>query len=116
MSKLSEYIEMIKNGFKNFDKVYEGIKTNSELNRGNLTQEEKEEIIRRRLICHQCPYMSKNAAELGLYSTHRDDEHCIHCGCNIEFKTACLSCNCGIEAYNEANPDSPLPLKWEKII
>ena len=34
------------------------------------------------------------------------------CGCNKDFKTACLTCNCGIEAHNKNNDDN-LELKWK---
>lgn len=40
-------------------------------------------------ICSKCPLHSK------FHSTPlRPDNHCTDCGCNLEAKTACLSCSC----------------------
>lgn len=40
-------------------------------------------------ICDECPFHSKN------HSTPlRPDAHCTDCGCNLEAKSACLSCGC----------------------
>lgn len=88
---------------------------NVKLEYGSLTEEEQKEIIKRRLICESCPFMSSNAvANPALnYKTDRFDEHCIHCKCNIKLKTADLESNCGIEAYNYDHPDTPMKLKWE---
>jgi hypothetical protein len=39
--------------------------------------------------CSTCPFHSK------FHSTPlRPDNHCTDCGCNLEAKTACLSCSC----------------------
>lgn len=40
---------------------------------------------------------------------------CQPCGCWLEPKSKCLSCNCGIERYNELNPQTPLALKWNAV-
>lgn len=80
-----------------------------------VSEEDREVIIGRRLICSQCPYNSVNAVKLGIYKTERTDPHCIHCGCNIKYKTAALTEDCGISVYNEEHQDNPMPLKWNKI-
>ena len=110
--KIIEYIKLVPKGVKNASKVIEGIKNDYDFVNGNLTKEEAEEIIRRRLICSSCPFMSTNAVRIGVYKTERTDEHCTLCTCNINFKTACLSCNSGIEDHNEKNKENPLDLKW----
>lgn len=110
--KLFEYLKLIPKGIKNADKLIEGIKNDSDFINGKLTKEEAEEIIRRRIICNECPFLSTNAVNNGLYKTDRDDEHCSLCSCNKDWKTACLSCNCGIEEYNKQNPENKIDLKW----
>lgn len=114
MSKLAEYLALIPKGFKNIDKVLEGIVNQVKLEFGTLPQEEQEIIMGRRAICASCPFMSLNAKKLGFYTTDREDEHCTQCGCPIGTRTASLESNCGLETYNEANPETKLPLKWEK--
>ena len=114
MSKLLEYIKLLPKGIANLDKVIEGIKNNIKMEFGTLPSEEVDIIAGRRLICSQCPYMSKNAVKLGIYETDREDEHCMHCGCPISTLTASLESNCGIETYNDEHPDNTKPLKWHK--
>lgn len=113
MSKFLEYVKLLPTVFKNADKIVEGIVTNTKLKLGGLQEHEQDEIIRRRVICAGCPFNSKNAKELGLYAGEREGEFCVNCNCEIDWKTACLTCNCGIEAYNSRNPNNQLPLKWE---
>lgn len=115
MGKLIEYIKLLPKGLKNIDHVVSGMRSQLKLQIGSLSEEDEDTIIGRRLICEQCPYNSKNAVELGLYSTQRVDEHCIHCQCVLLFKTADLTSNCGIEAYNKNNPDNQIELKWKKV-
>lgn len=114
MSKIKEYIKLLPKAIANIDKVAEGFINDVKLEHGMLTQEEQEIIAGRRLICQECPYNSKKAQELGIYKTDRTDYHCSLCGCLINKKTAALTENCGIEAYNFDNPNNKLPLKWEK--
>lgn len=64
-----------------------------------LPEDEQAEIIRRRLICAECPFNSVNATKEG-YVTSRLDAHCTLCGCTITRKTASLSSNCGIKCCN----------------
>lgn len=115
MSAIKDYINLIPNALKNSDKIVEGIINKVKMDLGVLSKEEQDEVIRRRLICADCPFTSSNAVankSLG-YSTDRIDEHCVHCGCNIELKTSSLQSNCGIEVWNRDNPDSKIDLKWE---
>lgn len=114
MSKLGEYLKLIPRGIANIEKVVEGHINNVLLEYGSLPEAEREEIIKRRVICAGCPYMSVNAKEKG-YKSERVDEHCTMCGCPIEPKTASLDSNCGIEHYNKKNPNNRLPLKWTKF-
>jgi hypothetical protein len=116
MSKFLEYLKLVPEGLKNLDLVVEGIVNDVKLAHDKLTEEEQNEIIRRRLICAACPFMSENAKVNPAvnYKSKRKDKHCTHCGCPISTKTAALKANCGIENYNARNPENPLPLKWEE--
>lgn len=89
----------------------EGIKNQIKLSLGALPQEEVDIIAKRRLICHTCPFNSVNAEKDGWYASDRPDEHCTMCLCNIDLKTACLHCRCGIVDHNELNNDKIEP-KW----
>ena len=88
-----------------------------------LPDDEKEEIIKRRICCTTCPFNNINAKTseeyLSLttihYKTKREDFHCSLCGCPLEVKTASLYANCGIEEWNESWPDKKLELKWKAI-
>lgn len=97
------------------DKVLEGAWNNIQMEFGTLPEDEKKEILRRRLICDTCPFMSSNAVTNPAlnYKTTRFDNHCVMCGCNIKLKTGALDEACGIETFNSLNPDKALPLKWD---
>jgi len=59
-------------------------------------------------ICSKCPLHSK------FHSTPlRPDNHCTDCGCNLEAKTACLSCSCPQNKWAAVmtNPDEEDQLK-----
>lgn len=59
-------------------------------------------------ICSTCPLHSK------FHSTPlRPDNHCTDCGCNLEAKTACLSCSCPKGKWLEVmtNPEEEDQLK-----
>ena len=115
MSKISEYLKLIPKGIKNLDKIVDGFKNQVKMEFNTLPEDEVEVIVGRRLICSQCPFNSLNAKNTGLYTGDRTDEHCIHCGCPISIRTASLDANCGLEYFNDKNPDNQIPLKWEKI-
>ena len=115
MSWITEYIKLIPAGIANADKVVEGVWNNIQMEKKWLPENKKKEILRRRLICATCPFMSRNAQgnpAIG-YQTDRTDDHCIHCGCPIIVRTASLKKPCGIEKYNQDHPESPMELKWD---
>lgn len=53
-------------------------------------------------ICVDCSSNSEKMKERG-YKTFRPDLHCTICGCNLDMKTRCMSCEC---------PDH----KWDKVM
>lgn len=115
MSKLSEYLALVPEGFKNITEVIDGLRNQLKMELGTIPKAHEEEIIRRRLICDACPFLSTNATKAGVYFSARKDEHCTMCGCPKATRTASLEAECGIATYN-ANPqniNNKLPLKWE---
>lgn len=90
---------------------------------GHLPKEQVDEIMRRRFICTQCPFMSRNATSSSEYfnlkgkhyTTRREDEHCSLCGCGIEGKTASLAATCGAESWNTEHPEKQVEVKWTKF-
>ena len=89
-----------------------------------LLSNEKQNIIAERMdICLNCPYNSRNARtsqefkELynASYGSDRKEFHCSLCSCILEFKTASLSSNCGIESWNTLHPNRKLELKWHAV-
>lgn len=121
MSKIIEYLKLLPEGLKNAPAVLEGIVNTVKMEYGALDDAKKEEIIRRRVICQGCPFMSKNATHSSEYeevvgkhySSDREDEHCTFCGCPIETRTAALIKPCGIATWNKNHKDRQLTLKWE---
>lgn len=115
MSAIMEYLKLIPTVIENKEKIIEGIANNIKSNFGTLPEDEQKEIARRQLICKECPFNSSNAVSNPAlnYKSNRFDEHCIHCGCNIQLKTSSLLSNCGIEIYNANHPDKQIPLRWE---
>ena len=99
MSKYLEYMKLLPKGLANIDKVFEGIVNETKLKYKTLSEDQQEEIIRRRVICQACPLNSINALEskeykdlFGVnYKTDREDEHCSICSCNIALKTSSIS-------------------------
>lgn len=118
MSKFLEYLKLIPRAIVDADKIIEGQINIVKMKHGNLPEDEQAEIIRRRIICATCPFLSSNAVTNSAmnYKTDRTDEHCIYCGCPIDRKTAAFSEKCGIEIYNGKHPDNKLPLKWDVYI
>lgn len=118
MSRYIEYLKLVPKGLSNPKEVLEG--WINDYNFKDLKPEEIEEIVKRRAICEECPFNSikaKTSEEykklLGInYATDRDDLHCSICGCPISKKTASLSSSCGLETYNNNNPDNIQQLKW----
>lgn len=115
---ISEYLDLVKKGIANKDKIIEAIKTASEIknNTGEISDEAIAEIIRRKEICANCEFNSKNAKEIFGYKSHIPYVHCVQCSCRIggdDTKEYCLSCNCGLTEYNKNNPNDIRALKWE---
>lgn len=116
MSKWIEYLKLVPSGIQNLDKFIEAKFTEIKLSKGNLPEDEIKEILRRRLICENCEFNSENAQKQHGYKTSRKDLHCSFCGCDIETRTACLNCSCGIESWNIKNTARPKELKWKKYV
>lgn len=115
---IREYTELVKNGIKNGDKIIEAIRTSAKIKEGNgeITDEAIAEIIRRKEICEGCPFNSKNAEVQRNYSSSVPFQHCTLCQCRIggeSSKEYCLTCSCGMQAWNDRNPElKPMQLKW----
>lgn len=112
-----QYLDVVKKGIQNKDQIIEAIKTASEIKNktGEVSDEAIAEIMRRKDICANCPFNSKNAKEISGYKSFLPYEHCIHCLCRIggnDTKEYCLSCKCGLTEYNKLHPDNPKELKW----
>jgi hypothetical protein len=111
-SKFIEYLRLLPKGLANIDKVAEGWINDVKLEKGKLSDGQAEEIVRRRIICNGCPFMSENMKGTPGFNTRRNEPFCTVCGCPIKAKTASLSSNCGIEDWDEQkNPLVP-DIKW----
>lgn len=123
MSKITEYINLVVKGIPHTKQILEAVVKEVQMKYEVLPENERAEIIRRRLICAQCPFMSKNAEtskeyfELTgkHYGAFRRVEHCSFCGCGIETRTSGLTSDCGIETWNKKHPNNQIPLKWTKF-
>lgn len=119
MSKYLEYLKLVPKGLSNAKLIIEGIVNNVEMKHGNLPQEFKDEVIRRRVICYSCPFNNVNAATGDEYfsitgkhyKSDRVDDHCAFCGCPLDVKTASLSTDCGIRDWNNHH-ENQIELKW----
>lgn len=72
----------------NFGQIYEGWRNKliPPADMKDMIQQVSKERV---TICNDCPFHSKN------HNTPlRPDAHCTDCGCNLEAKSACLSCSC----------------------
>lgn len=124
MNVFREYANLLRKGIENADQVFDGAKGKILKQFKLLSNDKKEEIIRRMDICSKCPYNSDNAtysdeykALFGKHYEHvRFDTHCSLCGCNLELKTASLSSACGIRTHNQANAHNPRLILEEKWI
>lgn len=115
-------MKLTQKGFKNLDKIFEGVR-NDISNTFQILSEDKQKVIADRMdICLNCPFNSEKAKESkeyfeltgSNYNTARTELHCSLCGCTTTYKVASLSSNCGIEHWNENNKEKQLPLKWKK--
>jgi hypothetical protein len=91
----------------NFSQIYEGWRNKL------VPPKEMKKLIHevsheRVTICNDCPFHSKNHK-----TPLRPDAHCTDCGCNLEAKTACLSCACPQRKWIEVmgNPEEEDQLK-----
>lgn len=126
MSKISELLNLIPLGFKNREGIIEGISNSVKMSFGSLSQDEQDEILRRRVICETCPLMSKNVLEHqeeyikltgGSLTTSRTDNFCSLCSCNIDLKTSSLTGNCGAKSFNEEGKGKQLAeVRWTEYI
>ena len=121
MNKYIEYIKLVPKGIPNINSILKGIVNDVELRHKLLSENNRDEIIRRRLICETCPFNSigaKTSSEYFIltgnhYRSSRKDKHCSFCGCPINIRTASLCSDCGIEEWNEFNKDKSIELKWK---
>ena len=83
----------------NFKQIYEGWRNKivppAEL-RDTIQQVSAERIA----ICNSCVFHSKNHD-----TPLRPDDHCTNCGCNLDAKTKCLSCDCPIRKWTSVIQD-----------
>lgn len=122
MDKLKEYIDLVRRGVPNIDKIAEGVLNQVKQEFGALPLDEQEEISRRRLICEACPLFSLNAKKddkeyQKLFKTPFEfdsvrNTYCGSCGCEYKLRTSSLSSNCGLEHYNNLNQEDKQELKW----
>lgn len=127
---IGEYVNLVKNGVKNGDKIIEAVRTAAKVKEqekrrlaGNpdtepeISDEAVAEIMRRKEICAACPFNSENAAKQRSYSSSLPFIHCTLCKCRIgadDSKEYCLSCTCGMEVWNNQNPHlTPMEPKWK---
>ena len=123
IKSIGEYLEAVKLGFQNGDKIIEAMQVaaqvkNSEAGQqSTVTPEALAEIMRRKDICAACPFNSIHQKALGTYTSALPYEHCTLCRCRIGYddsKEYCLSCNCGAEAWNQVKPKAQhLEVKWK---
>lgn len=81
----------------NFSQIYEGWR-NKLVPPRELRQVIHDVSEERLDACSNCEHHSKNHD-----TPLRPDAHCVHCGCNLDAKSKCLSCECPIG-------------KWLKVI
>ncbi len=117
--KLTEYLKLIPLALGNPKEVMQGWLNVVRMEVGNLPEEQVEEILRRRLICGTCPFMSENAVTspeyfevMGKhYKSDRKDHHCTLCACPILGKTANLESKCGAAYWNTTH-ENKIEVRW----
>lgn len=82
--------------YKGLSQIIEGFK-NTYAPEEALKNTIREVSIRRLSICDTCKSNSKHADPKSL----RPDTFCTECGCNLEAKTKCLSCDCPLKKWLE---------------
>lgn len=83
--------------WKNKWKILEGIWYNHIVFHFNKTHWAKKLVEERRTICSTCKYLDRYG--LSERVVLKGKPACSLCGCNIQEKTACLSCECPIEDF-----------------
>ena len=115
MSAFFEYLKLIPKGIANPEQIIEGLVNNIKLENKTLPEDKVAEILRRRLICAGCVYMSKNREKLDPeFKSKRKESFCTLCSCPIISKTASLDSSCGALIYNKQHPDDLKEVKWTK--
>lgn len=121
-SKFTEFIKLLPDAYQNKEKILNGLINEVKSLYGKLPEDEQAEILRRRIICRECPFYSLNAKNddteyqklLGEpFIDKKGGKYCSICGCSENLKTSSLDSNCGLEAYNMKHPDNKQQLKWE---
>src|ERR1700749_1311749 len=51
-------------------------------------------------VCKGCSHNSDHQKKFLGYKSFRPDYHCTICGCNLELKTRCMSCECPIKKWH----------------
>lgn len=121
-----DWLKLAKEGLPNIDKIAEGYINNIKEKNNLLSEEEVEEIVKRKLICEQCPLFSLNAFKddteyqnlfkkpfTSAYKNREGERFCGSCGCPEKLRIYSLNSNCGLSSYNEKHPNNKQPLKWE---
>lgn len=111
---------------ENRKKIFEGIKTHVKNEFNLLPEDEVEVITERRTLCSGCPFNSENAQTseeyFSLYGEHfkkdkaRPDLHCSICFCDIDWKTASMTSDCGLAYWNQEHPNNKQDLKWKAYV
>lgn len=112
LSAMIDYLKLVPLGLKNPKEIVEGIINNVKFENEGLPQDIMEEIVRRRVLCSGCPFMSKNAEIITGHKYNREEQFCTLCSCQIKAKTASLSSGCGAITYNERHPENLQEIKW----
>ena len=120
--KTENLLKILPKIITNAPQIIEGVSNQVKMHYGTLPEDEQEEIVRRRLICSQCPLMSDNvrndeSAYISLYNKSyndkdREEPHCTICLCPISRKSAALSSPCGLDEYNKQFPNNKQELKF----
>lgn len=53
----------------------------------------------RKKICDGCEWHSENRKKTHGYKSVRPDDHCVNCGCTLDAKQRCLSCECPLKYW-----------------
>jgi hypothetical protein len=78
-------------------------------------KQQVEKVATQRLsLCKGCAHNSDNKKRSG-YKSFRPDVHCTICGCNLELKTRCMSCECPIKKWTPVLSESEEKQLDEKL-